>query len=93
MEDKDYNDYIRSIEDEINEVLDKIKPFLQRDGGDCTFEKFDNGVVFLKIHGACVGCAALETDLKEGIESILVEEIPEVVKVVNVDDFNFLEDN
>jgi len=86
--------YNQSVEEEIIQVIDKIRPFLQNDGGDCTLVKYEDGIVYLKIHGACVGCIALESDLKEGIESILKEEIPEVVKVVNVDDFEEnIEDN
>jgi len=84
------NEYNESVEMEIIQVLDKIRPFLQRDGGDCRLVKYEDGVVFLKVYGACAGCMILSQDLEEGVASILKEEIPEVVKVVNVDD---LEDN
>lgn len=77
-----YND---NIEMQIIQVLDKIRPFIQRDGGDCRLDKYENGVVYIKFYGACVGCSIIDTTLYDGIESILKEEIPEVVKVVNVD--------
>ena len=77
-----YND---DIEMQIIQVLDKIRPFIQRDGGDCKLEKYEDGVVYIKFYGACVGCSIIDTTLYDGIESILKEEIPEVVKVVNVD--------
>ncbi len=78
----DYND---NVEMQIIQVLDKIRPFIQRDGGDCRLVKYEEGVVYIKFYGACVGCAIIDTTLYDGIESILKEEIPEVVKVVNVD--------
>ena len=77
-----YND---NIEMQIIQVLDKIRPFIQRDGGDCRLDKYENGVVYIKFYGACVGCSIIDTTLYDGIEYILKEEIPEVVKVVNVD--------
>ena len=82
---EEYNEFNGSTELEIINVLDKIRPFIQRDGGDVRLVKYEDGIVYLKIYGACVGCVALELDLKEGIESILKEEIPEVVEVRNVD--------
>ena len=82
---EEYNEFNGSTELEIINVLDKIRPFIQRDGGDVRLVKYEDGIVYLKIYGACVGCVALELDLKEGIESILKEEIPAVVEVRNVD--------
>lgn len=85
MEDKDKIN-LNDIEMQIIQVLDKLRPFLQRDGGDVQFQKFENGICFVRVYGACVGCVALDQTLTEGIESVLCEEVPEVVKVVNVDD-------
>lgn len=78
-------EYTASVEDEINGVLDTIRPFIERDGGDVRLVKYEDGVVYVKLYGACVGCMAMDETLQDGIESILKEEIPEVVKVVNVD--------
>ncbi len=75
---------------EIIEVIDRIRPFIQRDGGDLKFVRFEDGIVYVKLFGACVGCSAIDETLSEGIEAILRDEIPEVVKVVqvmDVDDF------
>ena len=86
-----------SVEMRIIQVLDKIRPFIQRDGGDCKLEKFEDGVVYIRFFGACLGCSIIDTTLYDGIESILKEEIPEVVKVVNVDnietEYDNIEDN
>ena len=72
-------------ETKIKEVIDMLRPFLVRDGGDVEFKKFENGVVYVKLTGACSGCPMATITLQEGIESALISEIPEVIKVVNED--------
>lgn len=67
----------------INEILDKIRPYLQNDGGDVTFKRYENGVVYVTLIGACSNCPMATMTLQDGIESALVSEIPEVIKVVN----------
>lgn len=70
----------------INEVLNKIRPYLQNDGGDVKFEKFENGVVYVSLLGACSNCPMAVMTLQDGVESALVSEIPEVIKVININD-------
>ena len=65
----------------IKKTLDKIRQFLQRDGGDVTFDSYENGIVYVNIHGACEGCALINNDIEEGIEVILMEEVPGVIAV------------
>lgn len=72
------------INDKIIEVLDKLRPYLVNDGGDLEFVKFEDGIVYIKLVGACMGCPMASITLKEGIEAALVEEIKEVKEVVNV---------
>ena len=67
----------------INEVLDKIRPYLQNDGGDVEFKRFENGIVYVTLVGACSNCPMAVMTLQDGVESALVSEIPEVIKVVN----------
>ena len=67
----------------INEVLDKIRPYLENDGGNVTFKRFENGVVYVSLTGACSNCPMASLTLKEGIENALISEVPEVIKVVN----------
>ena len=85
MEDFDKKAYDESVEMEIIQVLDRIRPFIQRDGGDLRLVKYEDGIVYVKLYGACIGCAALDQTLSDGVEALLKDEIPEVVKVVNVD--------
>ena len=72
---------MEDIEKRINATLDKIRHFLNRDGGDCQLVKFEDGVVYVKMVGACDGCAYAGSDVKELVEVILVEEVPEVKEV------------
>jgi len=74
------------IEKKINEVLDKIRPFLVNDGGNIEFLKFEDGIVYIRMMGACSNCSLLDVTLKDGIESALTNEIPEVLGVVNIND-------
>lgn len=75
----------KEIVKKINEVLDKIRPYLENDGGSVRFNRFENGVVYVTLIGACSNCPHATLTLEEGIETALVNEIPEVVKVVNED--------
>ncbi len=73
------------IEKKIKEILDQeIRPAVAMDGGDITFEKFENGIVYLFLQGACSGCPSSTATLKMGIEARLKKEIPEVIEVVSV---------
>lgn len=70
-----------TIEQQIIQTLDKVRPFLQRDGGDLVFDSFKDGVVYVKMQGACVDCMLLDTTITDGVEMILIEEVPGVQKV------------
>ena len=77
---------MNEIEQQIENTLEKIRPFIQRDGGDVEFDSFDkdSGTVYVKMKGACAGCMYIDQTLSSGIEVILCEEVPGVnaVKVV-----------
>ncbi len=66
---------------DINNVINKVRPYLNGEGGDISFVDFIDGVVYVKMLGACDGCASLDFTLKDGIESLLVEYVPEVTEV------------
>lgn len=69
----------------INEVLDRIRPYLENDGGSVRFNRFENGVVYVTLIGACKECPLIDSTLEDGIGTALINEIPEVIKVVNED--------
>ena len=74
-----------NVEEKIINEIEKLKPYLQNDGGNIEFVKYEDGKVYVKLTGACAACSLIDVTLKEGIEEILVSEIPEVKEVVKVD--------
>lgn len=66
-------------------TLDKIRHFLQKDGGDIIFDSFKDGIVYVKMIGACQDCMFANNDIKDLVEVILQEEVPGVVEVRLVD--------
>lgn len=70
-----------TTEQKIEIVLDKIRPFIRRDGGDVEFVSFKDGIVYVKMHGACADCMMIDATITEGIEVILMEEVPGVLGV------------
>lgn len=71
------------IEEKIENILDKLRPFLINDGGNIEFLRYEKGIVYVRFLGACSNCRMLDVTLSEGIEAALTNEIPEVIKVVN----------
>jgi Fe-S cluster biogenesis protein NfuA len=68
---------------DIKRVLNtEIRPAVAMDGGDILFDRFENGVVFLKLHGSCAGCPSSVMTLKQGIEERLKEYFPDQVQSV-----------
>lgn len=65
----------------IQATLDKIRPFINRDGGDVEFVDFIDGIVYVNMKGACQDCVMIDTTLSDGIEIILQEEVPGVIAV------------
>ncbi len=75
----------QETEEKVKQVIDKIRPYLQNDGGDVKFKRYENGVVYVSLIGACSNCPMATMTLQDGIENALLNEIPEVIKVVNED--------
>lgn len=70
---------------EIKRVLnEEIRPMVAQDGGDVTFAKFENGIVYVNMQGSCAGCPSSTMTLKMGIEARLKDAVPEIVEVVAV---------
>lgn len=72
---------MENIEEEIKKVINKLKPYLRRDGGDIEYVDFKDGIVYVHMLGACQGCEMLDATLKDGVEMILIEEVPGVLEV------------
>ena len=74
------------LENKIKEVIEKIRHFLQNDGGDLKYEGYKYGSVYVSVMGACVDCVGLDSTIKEGVEMILMEEVEGVIGVELVKD-------
>ncbi|WP_407949186.1 NifU family protein [Peribacillus faecalis] len=74
----------QAITEQVQEVLDKLRPFLLRDGGDCELVDVEDGIVKLRLLGACGSCPSSTITLKAGIERALLEEVPGIVEVEQV---------
>lgn len=73
-----------TINEQVQEVLDKLRPFLLRDGGDCELVDVEDGIVKLRLLGACGSCPSSTITLKAGIERALLEEVPGIIEVEQV---------
>ena len=74
------------MEERVKKALEKVRPYLQRDGGDIELVEVneDDGIVKVRLTGMCYGCAMASVTLTQGVEQIVKEEVPEIKKVVAV---------
>lgn len=70
----------------VKKVIKKLRPYLNQDGGDLEFIDFKDGVVFVRLLGACVGCSSSDDTIKNSIEAMLLEEVPGVIGVEKVEE-------
>ena len=75
---------MENMEEQIKNVIHKLRPYLQRDGGDIEYVDFNDGIVYVRMLGACAGCTMIDDTLKDGVEQILMEEVPGVLEVQNI---------
>ena len=73
-----------SVDQQICAVIDEIRPMIHAHGGDIAFVKFENGVVYVTLHGACMDCPISSITLKMGIEKQLKEKIDAITEVVSM---------
>jgi len=69
------------MKDKVQAAIARIRPMLQRDGGDLELVDVQEGVVTVRLRGACAGCPMSQMTIKNGIEKFLKQEIPEIVAV------------
>lgn len=73
---------MNDLETMVKEAIDRIRPYIRFDGGDIEFVSVtEDGIVTVRMGGACAGCMSIEDTLKDGVEAILLEEVPGVVEV------------
>ncbi len=73
------------MKEKVKEAIDKIRPYLQADGGDIELvDVTDDGRVKVKLTGACHGCPFAEITLRQGVEAVIKKMVPEVKEVIAV---------
>lgn len=65
----------------VKKTIEKVRPYIQGDGGDVEFVKLEDDIVYVKVHGACVGCISLDATLKDGIEALILDEVEGIKEV------------
>jgi Fe-S cluster biogenesis protein NfuA len=70
-----------TMKESVQMIIDKIRPMLQKDGGDVELVSVEGGVVKVRLQGACKGCPMSQMTLKNGIEAFIKKELPEVDRV------------
>ena len=73
-----------TVVDRVKKALEQVRPQLQADGGDIEYVGFDDGIVKVRMKGACNGCPMSAMTLQWGVENFLKKHIPEVKKVQSV---------
>lgn len=73
------------MEKKIEEILSKVRPYLNEHGGDVEFLNYDDGIVYVSLVGVCAHCSHASDTITNMIESSLTFELPEIKRVVNVD--------
>lgn len=71
------------VEEKIKEILESIRPYINADGGDIEFIKYEDNYVYIRLYGACKQCSFSDETINNGIYETLVSEIPEIKGVIN----------
>ena len=70
----------------IKQTIKKLRPYLNADGGDLDFVKFEDGIVYVRLLGACIGCSSSDDTITNSGEALLLEEVPGVIGVEVVEE-------
>ena len=73
------------IEDKIKELVENMRPYLNMDGGDMEFVKYEDHYVYIKLQGACANCLYQDNTINDNLLEYFKEEIPEIEGIIKVD--------
>lgn len=73
------------MEESIKDLIEQMRPFIQLDGGDIQFIKYEDGYVYVKMHGTCASCFGIDSTLNDGLLQFLKEKIPEIEGIIPID--------
>ena len=72
------------MDEKIKEVIENIRPYLNMDGGDIEFVKYEDNYVYVRLIGACTDCLMQENTINDGLLTMFQEEIPEIKGIINI---------
>lgn len=75
----------KDVEKKIIDIIDNLRPYLISDGGNIEFIKYEDNIVYIRMHGACANCEMIDVTLKDGIEATIRDEVPEVKDIIVVE--------
>lgn len=89
-QEESFDEADKEIVDTIKDLLDtRVRPAVAQDGGDIMFQSYKDGIVYLKMRGACANCPSSTATLRHGIENLLKHFIPEIQEVRPVDEYAY----
>ena len=68
----------------IKEMIEQIRPYLNMDGGDIEYIKYEDNYVYIKLYGACTNCLMQDNTINDGLLTMFQEEIPEIKGIINI---------
>ena len=76
-----YTAHMETVEERIQALLEKVRPYIQMHGGDVALVRVENSTAVVKVYGACVGCTLASVTYNKTIGPLLIKEIPEITEV------------
>lgn len=73
-----------NIEEKIKEMIEQIRPYLNMDGGDIEYIKYEDNIVYIKLYGACTNCLLQDNTINDGLLTMFQDEIPEIEGIINI---------
>ena len=73
------------MEEKIKDIINNLKPYLNMDGGDIEYVKYEDGFVYVKLYGACSHCGYQDITLNDNILEVIKEEFPDIKGIINVE--------
>ncbi len=74
----------KNIKDKIVEAIEDLRPYLNMDGGDIEYIKYEDNYVYVKLYGACTNCLLQDNTINDGLLTMFQEEIPEIKGIINI---------
>ena len=73
-----------NVEEKIKEMIENIRPYLNMDGGDIEYVKYEDNYVYIKLTGACTNCLLQDNTINDGLLNMFQEEMPEIKGIINI---------